>query len=634
MKRERKFRLVALILPILMLIQAFFLAPAGLAEGEEKDGSIDKLKYTINLDIKIIEKGDEPSGRQVKVWQVPEDKLEKNASGDIDLLKTAQKYDKIDEKAIKEELNDELLLSEESKFTEDGDKERITFEIEQEKDKVFYYLIKESEDSYEKIRDRIENGPSERLNTSVIKVPSESFNENALTISLKGNKPEEPEEDITLIKEDSKNPDKKIEKVNFRLLVKSNSEDKKVYPVILEQKSGYYEFKAIDKGTEEKPADKKTATVLTTNADGKIIVRKLPKLSKDEAYYFEEIEAVGIYKEFNNILNNGKLSKEFDNTIKEEIVVENDRIPFVKKTDTKGKLLEKVGFKVYNKEGKALKFKKDKGENIGDYGYGYIYDDNGDEEVFTDKDGNIFLGKMPAGEDYYFLETTPLKDYKESEEKYYFNVDENGVIYIKDKDNKKIQKTLVIKNIPIKPQGGNEKNTGGRKFIKVDKNDSKIKVKEAKFMVLKKVGDKYADIDEDNPLIVESDKDGRFEVKDLPYEGEGTTYYLKEFSAPGYIVNSDPIPFAISATSYPETHQVITNEKQPPTPPKEETPPPTPPTPPETPSTPTKTLTSRSRGPLVKTGDVRIWIYFAIGILMIVAGFIIIRNQDKKQELA
>ena len=634
MKKERKSRLLAFILPVLMLIQAFFLAPVGLAEGEKNDGSIDKLKYTINLDIKIIEKGDEPSGRQVKVWQVPEDKLEKDASGNIDLLKTAQKYDKLDEKSIKEELNNEKLTSDEPKFTEDGDKERITFEIEQEKDKVFYYLIKESEASFEKMRDKIDNGPSEKLNTSVIKVPSESFNENALTISLKGNKPEEPE-DITLVKKDSKNPNKKIEKVNFRLLVKSNTEDKKVYSVILEQKSGYYEYKAIDKGTEEKPADKKTATVLTTNADGKIIVRKLPKLSKDEAYYFEEIEAIGIYKEFNNILNNGKPSEEFDNTIKEEIVVDNDRIPFVKKTDTKGKLLETVGFKVYNKEGKALTFKKDKGENIGDYGYGYIYDENGDEEVFTDKDGNIFLGKMPAGEGYYFLETTPLKDYKESEEKYYFNVDENGVIYLKDKDNKKVQKSLVIKNIPIKPQGENEKKTGGKKFIKVDKDDVKIKVKGAKFKVLKKVGDKYADIDEDNPLTVESDKDGRFEVKDLPYEGEGTTYYLKEFSAPGYIVNSDPIPFKISATSYSETQQVITNEKQPP---KEETPPPTPETPDNsttiTPSTPTKTLTSRSRGPLVKTGDIRIWIYFAIGLIMIVAGFIIIRNQDKKQELA
>lgn len=121
----------------------------------------------------------------------------------------------------------------------------------------------------------------------------------------------------------------------------------------------------------------------------------------------------------------------------------------------------------------------------------------------------------------------------------------------------------------------------------------------------------------------------------MPYEKDGTTYYLEETNPPnGYMANTKPIPFKISATSYSETHQVITNEKQPPTPPKEETPPPTPPTPPETPSTPTKTLTSRSRGPLVKTGDIRIWIYFAIGLIMIVAGFIIIRNQDKKQELA
>lgn len=46
MKRERKFRLLAFILPVLMLIQAFFLAPAGLAKEETKENL--SIEYDIS----------------------------------------------------------------------------------------------------------------------------------------------------------------------------------------------------------------------------------------------------------------------------------------------------------------------------------------------------------------------------------------------------------------------------------------------------------------------------------------------------------------------------------------------------------------------------------------------------------
>lgn len=628
MKKDVKSRMVALLLPILMIFQAFFLAPVGHAEKKKSEENTGKEKYSINLDIKILEKTDKPSARQVKVWKLPEDKLAKNSSGAIDELETAKNFDALDEAKIKEALGEELLTSEESKITENGENERITIEIEQAKDEVSYYLIKESDDSHNKMKERIDSGKSEKLNTTVIKVPSNQFKEKILDIQLKGTKPV-PKTDIVLVKKDTKNKDKKIEKVDFRLLAKSNVDGKADCPVILEQKLGYYEFKSIDKGTEEKAASKETATIMTTNAEGKIVVKGLPK---GESFYFEEIEAKGIYNEFNNILNTGKHSGDFTNEIKEEIVFYNDRIPFVKKKDTSGNSLKDIGFKVFDKDGKAIKFKEDKGEGIGHYGYGYIYDEDGDiEEVKTDEEGNIFLGKMPAGEGYYFLETNTPDKYEPSEEKHYFNVDENGVIYLKDKDNKKEQKSLLIVNKPVEPNGGNEKKTGGRKFIKVEKNNSKVKIKGAKFKVLKKVGEnEYADIVEKSPLIVESDKDGRFEVNNLPYEGDGSTYYLVETVAPGYVVNYDPIPFIINANSYSETEKVIENVKQPPKP----TPPPTPvrpPSNPPTPSTPTKIITNRSRGPMVKTGDIRIWIYFAIGLLMIIGGSLIVRREDRKQ---
>ena len=101
-----------------------------------------------------------------------------------------------------------------------------------------------------------------------------------------------------------------------------------------------------------------------------------------------------------------------------------------------------------------------------------------------------------------------------------------------------------------------------------------------------------------------------------------------------YVPFLGKIYFEINADSINLSPIVIENVYEPP---KEETPP-SPPSPPSTPTTPsspgTISTTRGPRGPLVKTGDIRIWIYFAIGLLMIVAGFIIIRNQDKKQELA
>ncbi len=141
MKKERKFRLLAFILPVLMLIQAFFLAPTGLAEGE--------TTYTIHLDFSIKDTTvKESSRRQVKLWKIPEDKLEKDQSGEVDRLSTAKKYDDMTEEDIIRDLGEEIRTSEESKINENGDKERISLQIEQKENEESYYLIKESEESF------------------------------------------------------------------------------------------------------------------------------------------------------------------------------------------------------------------------------------------------------------------------------------------------------------------------------------------------------------------------------------------------------------------------------------------------------------------------------------------------------
>lgn len=611
MKRERKFRLVALILPILMLIQAFFLAPVGLAEGEEK-----KATYTVHLDFLIKDTSvKESSARQVKLWKIPEDKLVKNQSGEVDRLSMAKKYDDMTEEDIIKYLGEAIRTSEESKINENGDKERISLQIEQKENEESYYLIKESEESFTKMKDRIDSGKSSKLTTTVLKVPNDEFKNNELLINLK----DSPKTtDLKLIKVDAYDHNIKLDKVQFKLFKrvkdtdseKSSSEERfKYIPIEVEGSLGTYKFKA-------EIEDEKLATVLQTNTDGEITVSGL---DENSYYVFKEVKAIEGY---DKTLNEGIIS-EAKKPGEGDIIFENKRIPSlikVKKGTTE--TLDGVKFAVYKKDGEdKLKFREGKipGE--------YIYDEAGDlADIETKSGGKIYLRELPAG-DYYFKEISTIEGYIKSEDSYEFSVDENHNIKVNGE-----LKSVMVENVPENednptPPGENPK--GSHSFIKVDKDDHGKKLAGAKFKVQKLVDDKYMTVVRNgSEYIVESDANGALEVTELEYGH----YRLKEV---GFPENYNPVDefteFDISATSSLNTPVLIENEHKPP---KEETPPPTPPTPPETPSTPTKTLTSRSRGPLVKTGDIRIWIYFAIGLLMIVAGFVIIRNQDKKQELA
>lgn len=611
MKRERKFRLLAFILPILMLIQAFFLAPTGLAEEEAK-----KVTYTVHLDFSIKDTTvKESSARQVKLWKIPQDKLKKDQAGEVDRLSMAKKYDDMKEEDIINDLGKEILTSEESKINENGDKERISLQIEQEENEESYYLIKESEESFAKMKDRIESEKSSKLTTTVLKVPNDEFKNNELLINLK----DSPKtKDLKLIKVDADNPNIKLDKVQFKLFKRvgdtaednNTSEEKyKDIPIEVEGSLGTYKFKA-------EIEDEKLATVLQTNTDGEITVSGL---DENSYYVFKEVKAIEGY---DKTLNEGIIS-EAKKPGEGDIIFKNKRIPSlikVKKGTTE--TLDGVKFAVYKKDGEdKLKFREGKipGE--------YIYDEAGDlTDIETKSGGKIYLRELPAG-DYYFKEISTIEGYIKSEDSYEFSVDENHNIKVNGE-----LKSVMVENVPENednptPPGENPK--GSHSFIKVDKDDHGKKLAGAKFKVQKLVDDKYMTVVRNgSEYIVESDANGALEVTDLEYGH----YRLKEV---GFPENYNPVDefteFDISATSSLNTPVLIENAHKPP---KEETPPPTPPTPPETPSTPTKTLTSRSRGPLVKTGDIRIWIYFAIGLLMIVAGFIIIRNQDKKQELA
>ena len=646
MKRERKFRLVALILPILMLIQAFFLAPAGLAKGEVKENlsiEYDISAWSANKAIEENEDKDffknfdfKSSQRQVRYW-----KLDENLLKNKDLLKLRDDYNKKSEKELMADENlGEGQLSELAKIKYNGKLyDKIDFSSEEFKDftkedlsklnterilikdlEPGYYLIKETDDSKERVAamDKEYGLKSGELVTAIIKIPDdikERAEDESLLYHMKKTE-EVPTKDITLIKVDEDDEDIKLDKVGFKLLRKetstitgdnSKSEVSTSYLVpVKDLKNGNYEYDpSIDKP--------ENIPVLKTNTDGKIVVKGLP----EGDYYFEEVETIEGYDPDINI---GKNNEEEPVKPGGTVTITNKRIPSLIKYDRDtGEKLEGVTFAVYKKGGEEkLNFKES--ENSDEYIY---VETKGITDIKTNKKGNIYLREMPAG-DYYFKEITAAEGYVKSEDSYEFSVDENHKITVKGKVD-----SVRVPNTPKNSTPPEENPKGSHKFIKVDKADHGKKLAGAKFKVQKLVDGKYMTVVRNgSEYIIESDSNGALEVTDLEYGH----YRLKEV---GFPENYNPVAeftkFDISATSSLNTPVLIENEHKPP---KEETPPPTPPTPPETPSTPTKTLTSRSRGPLVKTGDIRIWIYFAIGLLMVVAGFVIIRNQDKKQELA
>ena len=202
---------------------------------------------------------------------------------------------------------------------------------------------------------------------------------------------------------------------------------------------------------------------------------------------------------------------------------------------------------------------------------------------------------------------------------------------------------------PVNPPNRDDKKTGSFKFVKVDDSKEKNKLEGATFAVYavdeKGQAEPY-EVD-NKRLTVKSGKNGEFKVENLPYG----KYQLRETAAPaGYILDVSPIAFEITETSETSKTIMIINKKNPDkslvpptvTPPGTKTPGGTT-TPPGTttrvPSTvnPPKTYyvpqdkPGIPRGPLVKTGDIKIIVFVAIGLVMIIAGKSIVSKEEKMQ---
>lgn len=190
------------------------------------------------------------------------------------------------------------------------------------------------------------------------------------------------------------------------------------------------------------------------------------------------------------------------------------------KVDQDEKRLEGVGFELYQKVGEELI----RVPLIGEYEYNKDGDVN--KILYTDKDGQIVVNKLPYGR-YVLKEVKALDGYKIKEKEKEIAIETNEEISLKIV-NEKIQ-------------------FGGHKFLKIANDKKQTPLKDAKFKVVVKIKDKTEPVIQNGEeLYLKSDEKGEFAVDNLPY-GD---YELWEVKAPkGYKKLINPIDFTIDKES-------------------------------------------------------------------------------------
>lgn len=446
---------------------------------------------------------------------------------------------------------------------------------------------------------------------------------------------------LHLKKIDGTDPKITLAGVEFELYAASGND---LFPVGVD-KDGKYII-SDGKNTEVKDLN----FIFKTDENGSIILTDLPKPPAGYRYEFREVKTLDDYV----LVSDRTYPAEFGKAI----TVENYKDEFIEINLTKkdqitpNKVLDKVGFQLYrtkinkNEDGTARK-ERELVELVGSTGsYQFVSNSGETSQLYTDENGEIKVTGLPDG-DYFFKENKPLEAYDSAENR--------GKENARPFSRKLNKQTLTNKPKDVVPPDGNRKQKGGYKFIKIDDSKEKNRLANAVFAVFIEndkgeyipyvVNDKgqYAPDDKDaKRLTLKSASNGEFEVQNLPLG----KYMLRETAAPnGYILDVNPIKFEITSNSYEKDAIMIVNKKDtkktvvPPTvtpPGKTNTPGTTPPSttvkPPTTYYVPGN-KTRIPRGPLVKTGDIRIVILVALGIVMIVAGSIIVNKDEKNQKI-
>lgn len=589
MKEGLRSKILAFVLPMMMVL-AFFVPglkanAAEAVEAKKSEQAAGKYRIELNIshiDTRVNEKDDiKANARQVKYFKLDSKKYEGK-----DYLEIAKRLHDLPMAEVEKEFGPGVLSEKSKIFYEEKlvdrlkpnlyDKERTFEKIVIDNLEEGLYLIKETDES--------KKAYDQKLVTTIEKLDAKSAAEGILIVNLKKTV-KNPKTTITLRKVDKNDKNIKLDKVEFYLYKKEGDKD---LAVSAEGKNGSYLYKAT--GT--------TPSTLTTWGGGEIIVENLP----EGEYFFEEKTPAPGYDK-TNIGAKSAIVKPSG-----LVTVENSRTPTLKKIDeNKSKYLQNAVFNLYKKDKTLLKFKENN--------KGYVLDEKGKADLVTNADGYIYLLDLADGE-YYFKETKAPDKYILDEKEHHFKI-KNGLVDNKDK-------FLLVTNKPEKPEKPVEKK-GGHNFVKTDDTKDAKRLAGAVFKVQKVVDGKYTDVIRDGKIYtVTSSIDGSFYVDGLPYEGDGTKYALRETKAPdGYVQTSSVIEFTIDGVSKQNPAVFIKNKKNdiPPVPPTYN-PPTTTYTPPDVPKI--------VRGPLVKTGDIKIIIMAIVGVLMIIVGKRLVVKSDRK----
>ncbi|WP_394019891.1 MSCRAMM family protein [Anaerococcus cruorum] len=386
----------------------------------------------------------------------------------------------------------------------------------------------------------------------------------------------------------------------------------------------------------------KYTDTFTTDEKGEISIDNLPKLAEANTYVFREVKSIDGY-----VINK---DRNYPVKINEVVEVKNYKNPTpieikINKIDSiTDEPIDKVGFELFkvvtneNDDNTAQITRERVGVkgNAGTYEFREDLSDSEKEyQLYTGIDGQIVVSGLPDGE-YFFRENKPQENYDLAENR--------------GKESEKLNRenySYTIKNRPVTPPSVSPPTPnspyGSYNFVKVDDSKEQKRLAGATF-ALYKVGDdgKQTPYEVNGKrYTVKSEDNGEFKVENLPYG----KYVLRETVAPtGYILDVNPIEFTISKDSANAEAIMIVNKRNPDrpvtppvvSPPGTTTPPTTrttvPPvvSPPKTYYVP-KDTPGVPRGPLVKTGDIRIIVFIASGLAMILFGIHIVRKEEKTQ---
>ena len=615
MRKLFKTRYISFLLALVMVVGIFLPCGGALAKENGKKEDKSSTKYSINIDITInnkkelkekLEKGQsiEASHREVKVYKLKVDK----EMTDEDRLKLAKDFDGLTIAEAEKKLKDEKKLDKEipaekskyfygNKAYDKIDPKAIkdfkldNLDLNNEKIEIKnldagYYLIKETDES-KKI-------PNKKLVTQVVKLPGEEMTGNVLTVvAKKEQKVKVKPKDIKLIKVDANNKDVKLDKAQFELYKKGDTN-----PVHVDGSRGNYIYN-----------EKGKTTVLETWNGGEIVVQNLP----EGTYYFKEIKPAPGYPVEGN---KGTLSK--DLKLGESDTVENHRTPLLKKIDKKdkNKTLNGAVFEIYNKaDNKKLNFKKTD--------TGYEVDPNGKDKLETKNGGLLNITNLADG-------TYVIKEVEAPEGYVLQKIEEEFIVKnFNAVDKKGDARILVIEN-ELKPETHetppptSKTPRGGYNFVKIDSSKDENRLGGAKFILMKKVGDKYEKFLVNGKEVKLTSKDnGEFAIDGLEY-GE---YALKEVEAPAnHTIINDLTPFTVDAASSSLPVKKIVNEpyKKVVTTSRQNTI--------TTKYTPSE-ITRIVKTPIVKTGDIRIVVMAIVGLVFLVMGIKFVNSAERVQRI-